>query len=217
MNKKYLSVIVIVAVIIVIAVVGISTHINTAKAPVAENGSSSTTVIATSTPIQMTVSSTNTGSSTVSVSITPGKTYANESFSFTYPEAWSVSTVSPFSLTNFGGDYLGGGIIPPGGALIDVVTTTVYGQGVLQGIMTTQLMNAMDLSTTTLSVDGIACPAAAFQAAYAPGYASKDVSVYCQRGDDLWEMYLSYGASDTAMAAHVADFNSVLASMKLLQ
>jgi hypothetical protein len=212
MNKKKITTIIVllVVIIIILGVVGFS---HKAKAPAVSSGTTSTS---STLPITVTASSTsNSPQATITLSTSTKRTYGNASFLISYPPSWSIAQYSPFLMTNFGGKYLSGDILPKGGAEITIVTTTVE-TGYLPGIMQTQLMNAMDLATTTLTVDGVACPAAAYESAYAPGYASKDVSVYCLRGNELWEIYLSYDASDTAMSTPVADFNSVLGSMKFL-
>jgi hypothetical protein len=208
MNKKKLTAVIILIVVVIVAIGVLAFH-NEAKAPEAPR------IAATSTGIIVQASST--GSSTILVVLTTStkQSYGNSSFSFSYPAAWSISAYTPFSITNFGGKYNKDGTLPPGGAVISVVTTTVE-QGYLSDIMSTQLMSATNLTTTTLVVDGIACPTASFEAAYAPGATSKNISAYCERGSELWEIYLSYGANDAAAAAHASDFNGVIDSMKLL-
>lgn len=208
MNKKKLAVIVILVVIAAI-IVGVMGFEHKAKAPAA--------VVPVTTPTGVTVQASSTGSSTVSVvlSTSTQQFYANGSFSFNYPVSWSIAQYLPFFITTFGGQYGANGTIPPGGALIYIATSTVE-QGYLPSIMTTQLMSAMDITTTTLVVDGVTCPTAEFEAAYAPGHTSKNISVYCERGSELWEIFLSYGAGDPAMATHISDFNEVLGTMKFL-
>lgn len=212
--------VVIVLAVIVIVILGVFAFGNKAKAPEVPADTMAPTSTVASGTITATVGSSagSASSSSPAVSITLSTSthsYANGSFSFNYPLSWSIAQYSPFSMTNFNGQYGANGTIPPGGAVIEVVTTTVQ-SGFLPSIMDTQLMNAMDVTTTTLTVDDVACPAAAFEAAYAPGATSKNVSVYCLRGTELWEVYLSYSASDTAAASHVSDFNSVLGTMKFL-
>jgi hypothetical protein len=212
MNKNKLITLIILTVVVVV-IVGVIGFGYRAKAPEVTTGGISANATG---PLTITASSTSgSGSISMVLSTSTQKSYGNESFSFDYPPSWSIVTYSPFSMTNFGGNYLKGGIIPIGGAQIYITTTTVE-SGFLPSIISTQLMNAMNMTTTTLMVDGVACPAAAYEAAYAPGVVSKNVSVYCPRGTEVWEVYLSYEASDTDMAARVADFNSVLASMKFL-
>ena len=83
-------------------------------------------------------------------------------------------------------------------------------------IMTTELMNAVNLATSTVTVNNIACNQAAYQYSHAPGLVSQDVSIYCLRGSELWKIYFSRRVGDSAAQVHVADFNGVLESMKFL-
>lgn len=214
MNKKKLITIIVLVVIVVVglSVVGFS---HRAKAPEV-----TTSMVPTSTSGSLSVTASSTSSSTnvvVAISTSTQRSYSNGSFSLSYPSSWSIARYLPFLITNFNGQYQTGGIIPVGGAQIYVVTTTIE-SGYLQSVINTQLMSAINITTTTLVVDGVACPAAAYEAAYAPGVTSKNVSVYCSRGGELWEVYLSYEANDTAAAsaAHISDFNGVLGSMKFL-
>jgi len=219
MNKKKLTVIIVLAVVAIV-ILGVVAFSHKAKAPEVATALTPTGTalqVVASTSITALASSTGSSSLSIVVSTSTLESYANKSFSFKYPGAWTIAQYSPFFMTNFNGQYQAGVIIPKGGAIISVVTTTVE-SGFLQSIIDTQLMNAINVTTTTLTVDGITCPAAAYEANYAAEAISKDVNVYCLRGTELWEVYLSYEASDTAtaMAAHVADFNGVLGSMKFL-
>jgi hypothetical protein len=148
------------------------------------------------------------------ITVSMEKIYAGSSFSFSYPESWSVLRVRPFSMTNFNGQYVSGDVVPPGGAEIDIVTTTNYGD--LKNIMATELMGAADPATSTVTVDNVACDEARYGESYSDGTLSGNIAVYCERGTDLWKMYLSYRKSDPSLAAHVSDFNDVLGSMKFL-
>ena len=216
MNKKTVWWIVGVAVVIIVAVV-IWWGAKPAKAP--EVGSN--TPAATGTvPTSANASGTATPSATVVASGTPGMTvtmggvYSGNSYSFKYPFAWTIESYRPFVMTTFGGKYINNDVIPPGGAEIDIATTTVYGN--LQAIMQTELMTATNITTSAVAVDGTSCAEASYHNTYSGGVASKDIAVYCVRGNELWKFYLSYRADDPAGSTHVADFNSVLASMKLL-
>ena len=153
-------------------------------------------------------------SGTPGVTVTMGGAYRGGSYSFSYPAGWTIESYWPFAMTTFDGKYLNNGILPQGGAEIDIATTTVYGN--LQAIMQTELMTAKNVLTSTVTVDGTPCAEASYDTAYAGGIALKDTAVYCARGTELWKFYLSYRAGDPAGSTHVADFSSVLASMKLL-
>ena len=155
-----------------------------------------------------------TSSGKSSATVSAGKTYVGSSFSFSYPASWSVLRVTPFSMTNFNGKYVAGDVVPMGGAEIDMVTTTNYGD--LENIMATELMGAADLATSTVAVDTIACDEARYGESYSDGTLSGNIAVYCEHGIKLWKMYLSYRKSDPSATVHVSDFNGVLSSMKFL-
>ena len=215
MNKKKWAVIIvlIVAVIVVVGVIGFN---NRAKAPEVSNmpGSTSTAASGTSTPTSTPTSSANASSGiSIVVSTSTQKNYAGASFSFTYPGAWTILSASPLLMTNFSGQYKANGVIPAGGVQMTVVTTTISGNS--NDIMAAELANAIDLTTSTVTVDGTACAKATYQVNYAPGATVQNVSVYCSRGNTLWKIYLSYPANDPAGNADVSEFNTVLASMKL--
>ncbi len=146
--------------------------------------------------------------------ITIDRFYGGSSFTFSYPMSWSVLTVAPLAITNFNGKYASGNVIPPGGAEIDVVTTTVYGN--LQSIMETELMGAQDLKMSTTSVDGTACAEAQYQDAHGGSATSASIALYCERNTKLWKIYLAYRANDPATAALLNDFKEVLNTLKFI-
>ena len=212
MDKKTLGWIIgIVVVIIVVAVIWWGAK--PAKAPEVASSTSVATgtgAIAGTAPSSVAV----TASGTPGVTVTMGGVYSGNSYSFKYPFAWTIESYWPFAMTTFGGKYVNNDIIPPGGAEIDIATTTVYGN--LKVIMQTELMAAKNVLTSAVTVDGTSCAEANYDNTYGGGIALKDTAVYCARGNELWKFYLSYRADDPAGNTHVADFNSVLASMKLL-
>ncbi len=216
MNKKKSIITVVVLTILVVIAVVAWVDIKSAKAPEVPGGASvnTSTVAVASSSAPSTGSSTGVTASSSAPSLTIQKFYGNGSFSFSYPTAWVIETYAPFSMNNFKSKYASGGIIPEGGAVIQVVTSTSYGP--LQDIMTTQLMSSTNVVTSTVVVGGVTCAKANYQNTYPGGIASRDISIYCKRGTSLWEIFLSYRAVDPAGLAHVSDFNSVLASMKFL-
>ncbi len=209
-KKKIFAVVVLVVIVLVVAVVTVLEK-KVAKAPEVSNVSS-TASVGTSTVEQ----ATSTASSSAPAVAAPAaqKNYTGVSFSLSYPSSWNVSSTPFFSINDFGGKYQSGWVIPMGGAEIDVVTTTVYSS--VGEIMTTELMNAANLATSTVTVDNIACKQAAYQYSHAPGLVSQDISIYCLRGSELWKIYFSRRVGDTMAQVHVADFNGVLGSMKFL-
>jgi hypothetical protein len=213
MNKrqKIIAAVIVVVVILVIAI-GLWINAKTAKAPEVSSvgGTAATGTLQTGSSTGPTSSSTSAG-----MTVTLTQVYSNGSFSFNYPTGWTPATYSPFAMDDFGSKYVDGDIIPEGGAEIDVVTTTVYGN--LQSIMETELMSATNVTTSAITVDGVPCAKATYDSTYTANIASKDTAIYCQEGNELWKIYLSYRADDSAASAHIADLDSVLASMKLKQ
>jgi hypothetical protein len=205
MNKKNWIIAIAVIVIVIVGIVIVNKDTNVATAP--EVVTNTTSIIATTTQSAGSTSSS-------SLTITQTGFYENKLFSLSYPSSWTISSYSPFSLTNFKGEYVDKDIIPDGGAEVDVVTTVAASS--VKDIMTTELMSSTDLATTNVTVDHVACMEATYNNTYTSSIASKDVAVYCQQGTNVWKIYLSYRANDSAGVAHLTDFNSMLDSMKLL-
>jgi hypothetical protein len=210
MNKKTIAIIVFLVVLVVI--VGVIGFNHRAKAPEVQSVG-----VSTSTATQATSTTTTTlGSPTVTVvlSTSTTKTYSGSSFSFNYPSSWSILSAKPLMMTNFNGQYKANGVIPAGGAQLGVVTTTVGGS--VADIMTTELMSAKNLTTSTVAVDNVSCAKATYQVSYAPGATAQNISLYCLRGSELWKIYFSYPAGDAAEKADIPALDGILSSMKFL-
>jgi hypothetical protein len=222
MNKKYLIVI-IVAVVVIVGIVAVVDwrNGNVAQAPVVPVLSVASGSVASASGTPVTVGSPS-SSVSVGVSSTGGSGYSvsfqnfyqNGSFSFNYPESWSVSRIIPFSVNNFNDKFEVAGVIPKGGAEIIVATTTVRGN--LADIMAAELVSAKNLATSTVAVSKIACSEARFNATYGPDAVAQNIFVYCPRGTELWKIYCAYPAGDPAATADVSACNEVLNSMKFL-
>ncbi len=208
MKKKYLLITILVVVVLIILAGVLWFDRKAAKAPITSNPATPTSTAL------VTASATGSPAVSVVISTSTAKNYTGKSFSFTYPGSWNVFSASPLLITNFNGQYGDEGIVPAGGAQIAVVTTTLGGP--VADIITTELMGATDVATSTITVDGIACAKAIDRANYAPGTTSQNISIYCARGQELWKIYFSYPAGDTAENAHLSDFNGILNSMKFL-
>jgi hypothetical protein len=218
MNKKTYTILGIVIVIIVIIFIAIGLSAKPAQAPaITTTTTTATSTIASTSSatsgVSMSVSSTNASSSLI-VSTSTETAYTGPAFSFVYPKPWAYTPSVDFSIDTFGGQWINNDIIPPGGAAVDVVTTTISGP--VSDIVNTEIMGAFNIATSTIVVDKISCEKATAQSNYAPGYTSNDIDVYCARGDNLWKIYLSYNSNDPAGSKHVSDFNGMLTSMKFL-
>ncbi len=175
------------------------------------DGSTPTSTVGTSTVVGNSTSTKPTATS----SAPTVKTFKNGSFSFNYPLSWTLGGTKPVMVNNFNSKYEGGGVIPMGGAEIDVVTTTLY-SGRIQDILGTELLSATNVTTSTTSVRGVSCVEAKYTGAYVAGVASQNMAAYCLRGAGLWKLYLSYRSGDAKADAHVAAFNNLLASLRFL-
>jgi hypothetical protein len=147
-------------------------------------------------------------------SITFQKFYGGSSFSFNYPNSWNIFNPSPFSINNFG-DYDKDGAIPPGGAEIDIATTTLF-SGRVADIEGTELLGGTNIVKSTATVGGVSCDEARYASTYTGGIISTNTAVYCLRGNELWKIYLSYRAKDSKASDSMGAFNTVLASFKFL-
>lgn len=223
MNKKNLIIIIAAAVVVVgVVVVFDRWHARIAQAPegwgAANNSGTPSGAVTQATGTQP--SSAGASSTGPRATVTFNRFYEGDSFSFSYPVAWSIYNTSPFSIDNFSGKYDAVGAVPAGGAEIDVVTTTLY--STVRNIMTTELTGATNVSTNTIAVSGVSCTEARYNTTYPGNIASKNVAVYCARSSassaypELWKIYLSYRAGDSAASAHTADFSTILSSMKFL-
>lgn len=223
MSRKKKSIILI-AVIIVVAVIIISVILSERSVapsvdiyPVASETStagatvSSTAVNVTSTFV--TASSSSSSSSSPRLSVSFNRFYQGPSFTLSYPQAWTILSVRPFSLTTFGGKYGPNGTLPAGGSEIDVVTTTAPGG--FADIMATQLMGAEHIATSTVTVDGVACTRTQYQEPNA-GYSTESVLLYCEQGTELWQVGMVERVGDPNASQHLADLQEVLSAIKFI-
>ena len=124
MKRKNLIIIIVAAVVVVlVAVIADRWYAKVAQAP--EGWGAADNVAQSGTTAGAAPSSSGASPSGPRATVTFQKFYSGDSFSFSYPTAWSVYNTSPFSINNFNGKYDASGAVPAGGAEIDVVTTTL--------------------------------------------------------------------------------------------
>lgn len=215
MGKKHIWI----TVVIVLVVIGVIVAVEfadrkVAHAPIISSESASSTEMALSSGTASTTTAATSGLSVVFSTSTTQKHYAGPSFSLNYPSTWVASPSPFFSLDSFGGNYAADGMIPPGGAEIDIVTTTVSTSD--DAVMATELMSATNLATSTVTVDDKTCQKAVYDDTYGADKPSNNISIYCLLGNELWKIYFSYHAGDPAAQQHQADFADVLRSLVLL-
>ena len=224
MNKKIIILIAIVA-IIVLAVFAFSDKTNAPQLATNTPGATSTTPTSTATSSTTASStagasstygtnSTSTGGKAISPFITMGsdgwQTYTGvkEDMIVAAPPRWSYGPGSPISMDNFSHHYADG-IIPVGGAEIDMGTTTLYSS--LEQLAAGQLSSATNITTSSVSVSGTMCAEYASSNTLAPTVPSKNFAVYCNHHGVLFEFYLVYRANDPQASEFNATFNAVLA------
>ena len=209
MNKnKYIFIAAAVVLLVLVGIIGWDQKM--ANAPAVSDQATSINMMASTTTASTSAPTANSSGKTVTLMTA----YTGPSFSFNYPNTWKYSPAADFLITNFGGKYAANGVIPAGGAQVNVATTTLSGP--LSDIIDTESMSANNKVLSTVTVDKIACQKAVYEANYAPSANSEDISIYCSRGSVLYKIYLSYGANDPKGAAHITDFNMMLDSMKFL-
>ena len=213
MKKSNRSFLIVLAVVIVIVAIGIFASRSSAPgSPASAPAASSTSPLsaASSSAATGTASSSGKGGAT----ITFDRFFQGSSFTFSYPTSWSIFSAAPLAMTNFNGQYGPNNTIPAGGAEIDVVTTTVYGN--LQSIMDTELMGAQNITKSLVAVDGASCQEARYETAHAGDPTTATIALYCPRNTELWKIYLAYRANDPSSAAILSDFHEVLNTIKFI-
>ena len=210
MKKSNRSFLIVLAVVIVIVAIGIFASRRSPAPAVPSSAPAATGTAASSGAATGTASS----SEKPGATITFDRFYQGSSFTFSYPPSWSVLAAAPFAMTNFNGQYGPNNTIPAGGAEIDVVTTTVYGN--LQGIMDTELMGAQNLVTSLVTVGGVSCREARYDTSHSGSPTTATVALYCPRNTELWKIYLAYRANDPSSTALLSDFHEVLTTIKFI-
>ena len=213
MKKSNISFLIVLAAAIVIVAIGIFASRRSAP------GVPSSAPAASGTPAAPAASSSAaTGTALTSgkggATITFNRFYQGSSFTFSYPQSWSILTAAPFAMTNFNGQYGSNNTLPAGGAEIDIGTTTVYGN--LQSIMDTELMGAQNLTTSLVTVGGASCREARYDTSHAGSPTTATVALYCPRNTELWKIYLAYRANDPSSTAILSDFREVLNTIKFI-
>lgn len=158
--------------------------------------------------------------SAVSTSTNGWNAYQNQQFniSFEYPSDWKINTAlstlhGPISLDNFNNAYANGGIIPAGGADIDITTTTIptsLDQFAINEAVGTNLLAMGDISVANASC------ASTYDAdsLYSNVLIYKEVSVYCPVGNTLYKIYLSYPTATSSDNIFPPEFTAFLGTIQ---
>src|SRR5262249_15619766 len=128
-----------------------------------------------------------------------------------YPAGWAMNQQvlqlgGPIALRNFSA-YLRGGIIPGGGAEIEITHVPQSTQP-LDAIVKSEL----GIEGTPQAVDGQAAVRAFYVDDFAPGLSYESIAVYSFHDNLLYKFFLSYRAGDPQKQNFINNFDEVIAS-----
>lgn len=130
-----------------------------------------------------------------------------------YPQGWNfhreiLNLGGPLNIRNFD-QYLGGGVLPVGGAEIDITTVSSNGQTDLNSLAQEELGAA---SAQGYRVDDRPALLVSYTDNFAPGLNYDNRAAYVAVGDAIYKFFLSYRNGDPRANSYVRDFQQVLAS-----
>jgi hypothetical protein len=133
---------------------------------------------------------------------------------FRYPDNWNyhqevVNQGGPINLRNFD-NYQYGGVVPNGGATIDITSSPLTGTGL--AAMAQSELGA--LSSQNLRVDDHPAVLMDYSDAFAPGLDYENEAVYVQAGSKVYKFFLSYRSGDPNGGNFVQDFQKVVSSTR---
>jgi hypothetical protein len=149
-----------------------------------------------------------------------GQTVQRLSLTLRYPSDWKLNPRlnlqdDPISFNNFNNSYLQGGIIPPGGADIDVALFTGAKRPVSE-LIAAELPDAdqKTIDSHIYKVDGQKGTRVFYTDIYAPNFAYTNVVVYLPHGTELYKFFLTYHQGDSNEKNFNDDFEYILKSVR---
>jgi hypothetical protein len=149
-----------------------------------------------------------------------GQTVQRLGVSVRYPEDWKINPrlslqEDPINFNNFNSSYLEGGIIPMGGADIDIA----YFPGVngpVPELVSGELADADEkqIDEHTYKIGGRKGTRVFYTDVYTRGFAYKNVAVYVPHEDGLYKFFLTYHQGDPNENAFNEDFEHILKSVR---
>jgi hypothetical protein len=117
----------------------------------------------------------------------------------TVPQGWQynralLQKVGPIALTNFDGKYLRGGLLPAGGAEIEI--TDVPRPIELSGYAREELKGVQQLKFEEGANNGRPALRASYVDEVADGVLTRNVVYYIPQGGRLYKFYLTFGSGD---------------------
>lgn len=149
-----------------------------------------------------------------------GKFVQRLSLTMHYPEDWHLNPRlshpdDPISFNNFNSSYVRGGIIPRGGADIDIARLPRNNQSVSR-IISDELSDAdqKQIDEHEYRIDGQKGTRVFYTDSYAPNFVYKNVAVYVAATDGLYKFFLTYHQGDPHEKSFNQDFEHMLKSVR---
>ena len=137
-----------------------------------------------------------------------------------YPEDWQLNPGlnqqdDPISFNNFNNAYLRGGIIPPGGADIDIARFPASSQTVAE-LIAGELSDADQekIDSHPYKIGDQQGRRVYYSDTYAPHFTYRNVAIYVATGDALYKFFLTYHQGDPHEKVFNDDFEHVLKSVR---
>jgi hypothetical protein len=124
-----------------------------------------------------------------------------------------ITQGGPIALNNFGNHYQEGGIIPAGGAEIDV-TSLHLPHPPLDNFIANELEGATIVSSNSVVIAGSSGTEVVYTDSYTPTLTYKNIAVYVPHAGLLYKFYLSYRAGDSLEGQFVTAFQQILSSIQ---
>jgi hypothetical protein len=136
--------------------------------------------------------------------------------SLSTPLGFTVSTGlltlgGPLDYTNFSSKYVQGGILPNGGANINV-TTVPLPTPPLDNYIDIQLAGTTITSRVPLIVSGVACTEIVYSVTFYASLSYSNEVIYCPSGKSLYRFELSYNAGDPNESQSLSSFQQVVSN-----
>ena len=148
----------------------------------------------------------------------PGAIVESRGVRLQVPAGWSVNqnliaAAGPIAITNFGGAYIRGGVLPSGGAEIEITSVpappdvAAYARNELRGAAVEPVRPFSDSGKTGVQ--------AAYTYEVTPRSFEKNVVIYIPRGPVLYKFYLSYWNGDRNEPAYIGTLGNIVREAQL--
>jgi len=149
-----------------------------------------------------------------------GKPVERLKLTLRYPEDWQLNPGlnqqdDPISFNNFNNSYLQGGIIPPGGADIDIARFPATNRKVAD-LIASELSDAdqKKIDSHPYKIGDQQGTRVYYSDTYAPQFTYKNVAIYVATSDALYKFFLTYHQGDQHEKSFNDDFEHMLKSVR---